>query len=115
MDPKSYGMMEQDLDLDLFFSEPPRPPKSCSLGYGCGQSALETIVIFGCKKLYNKEPAELSKEELQYLKSYLISLGWDADYVPVHNKKLVLDYNPDGTRFLKYIPFTWWQITFKSI
>jgi hypothetical protein len=53
---------------------------------------LGYFIMYGAKKLYKKELANLSVDEIDHLKRFLRSIGWDVDYkVETRDQKLKED------------------------
>lgn len=74
---------------------------------------LSYFVQYGSKHLYQKELALLTPDELDVVRKYLQSIGYDVEYSLNRTVKEVTDYREDGTSFKKRIPINNWQIMFK--
>ena len=74
---------------------------------------MSSFLVTGADIKFNKDLAMLTPEEIGVLRGYLLSIGYDADYSPVERRQTVLDYEPSGRPFLRYISYKEWQITFK--
>lgn len=98
----------------LFRSEP-MPPHSFRLEFEEGrvESTLASILVTGASLRYGKKIDELSEREIDTMRRYLQSIGWDADYNLAVLNKEVLDYNPDGKPLIRLLKLNNWQITFK--
>lgn len=104
--------------LDNLFRQPPTPPFSFRLafeGLPAGQlhNILGDILIKGASIRYNRQLHELSDREMQTMREYLHSIGWDAVYNIVKRSKTVLDYHPDGTPYMRVFPLNNVQMTFQ--
>jgi len=75
---------------------------------------LSMILVTGAKVKYGRELAALTREEIETIRKYLWSLGYDADYSLVKCGKPVLDYHPDGMPYIRDVSVNNWQITFKA-
>ena len=76
---------------------------------------LGYFVQYGSKHLYQKELALLSSDEIDVIRQYLQSIGYDAEYnLNQTDKKVVTDYRENGTSFKKRIQINNWQIVFKT-
>ena len=114
---------EADLDFPSFvnslFHNESQPPFSFrieltqSLTEAEVSNILGSMLVTGAQIKYGKQLHELSDVQIGRLRTYLLSIGWDADYNPVSRKKQVIDYEPDGIPYLRYIEVKEWQITFK--
>ena len=77
------------------------------------RSFLSSFIVTGADIKFKKELAHLTKQELDILRDYMLSIGYDADYNLIHREKLILDYKQTGQPFTKKIYYDEWQITFK--
>ncbi len=114
---------EHELNMDLqtiirsIFSAPCMPPFSFRFDTDNDPEQLRLLlssfIVIGADMKFGKELAHLTQEELEILRGYMKSVGYDADCNLVQRKKLVLDYEPSGQPFTRYIPYGEWQITSK--
>ena len=114
---------EYEIETDIptlirrIFSAPCLPPYSFRFDLDNDPEELRQLLSFfivtGADIKFGKELAHLTQGELEVLREYMLSIGYDADYNLVQREKLVLDYEPDGRPFTKYISYGEWQITFK--
>jgi hypothetical protein len=74
---------------------------------------LGYFISTGAKQIYSKELADLSAEEWECIRRYLLSIGWDVEYAVEQKTKKVVDYNPDGSKVKKDIPFNHINISFR--
>ena len=77
------------------------------------RSFLSCFIVTGADIKFKKELSQLNKQELNILRDYMLSIGYDADYNLIQKGKLILDYKPTGQPFTKKISYDEWQITFK--
>jgi hypothetical protein len=107
-------------DFDQFiqslFRNEAMPPYSFRLEFEHTEitRVLSSIITTGASIIYGKPVHELCTEEIQHIRIYMLSLGWDADYKMVPLSKEVLDYYPDGQPYIRILTINNWQITFKQ-
>lgn len=112
-----------DLQLDLtgfinnIFRNTAMPPFSYRLELDGGPAALnnflQSFVLKGCEELFQTDLHNLTDSQVKELREYLLSIGYDADYDPITETKLVKIYHPDGTPGLKELKINRFNITFK--
>lgn len=75
---------------------------------------LSQVLMIGAQIKFKKQIADLTEAEVNKLREYMLSLGWDADYNLIIKHKEVVDYKPDGVPYVKQLKLNNWQITFKA-
>jgi hypothetical protein len=109
--------MNLDEFIDMIYSNECLDPFAYNFDVEMEQGSLVQFlgkfVVTGARKLYNKEIAHLTEIEVEKIRSYLLSIGWDVEYEMVCESKTVTDYKPDGTSFKRDIPLNNWKIQFK--
>jgi hypothetical protein len=81
-----YNDFNFDDFVEKLYNNPPQEPFSYTLEFlqeipkDHLQNYLGHILMTGAKQLYNTELACLSIEQIDYIRKYLHSIGWDADY-----------------------------------
>lgn len=101
--------------FDLF-DRSPGDPFSVSVELGDTTQTvpfLERFVLVGSRKLFNKSLGELTEREIDRIRQYLLSIGWDADLSFFPFSKTVLDYTPLGQAYLRKIKAGTTRINFK--
>jgi hypothetical protein len=103
--------------IDLFYRQPLKPYSIKLDLSGCNEedllSFLRNFVMIGCDILFKKELASLNVDEIDKLRKYLQSIGYDAEYDTTKESKVVKYYNYDGTPMLRKITSGRNNITFK--
>jgi hypothetical protein len=102
--------------IAMLFKSPSQPPFSFHIDFGSqspDDGLLLSILVYGAEARYSKQLHELSPAELQTLREYMLSIGWDADYNMIKDDKEVVDYHPDGRAYVRVLKLNTWQITFK--
>jgi len=102
-----------DAFVQLLFSNPPLPPFSYFIEMNMSPDILGNMIILGSQIIYGKNMCDLSSNDIGYMRQYLLSIGWDADYNMVDLYKEVLDYYPDGDPYVRKLKINNWQVTFK--
>lgn len=72
--------------VETIYKRDPEPPYTFSMEaledmpQNGLQQYLTNFIIYGAKKIYNKELARLDQKEINNLQRYLRSIGWDVNY-----------------------------------
>jgi len=117
------SLEETELDINAcinnIFNTSPMPPFSFRLGITPGtvkeqNNFLELFVMTGCEKLFNNTQLHnLSEKQIILLREYLLSIGYDADYNTLKEKKIVKVYTIKGIPYLRSLENSRLNITFK--
>ncbi len=117
MEERLVGEFNVNDFIKNIFSSEPKDPFSYRLELNVEPNVLVKIlgdfVTYGSHTLYQRELALLSEQEIQTIRKYLLSIGYDVEYDMVTVNKKVTDYKPDGSSFEKIIPINKWNISFK--
>lgn len=116
MNPSQLGL-EFETDTKDFvvklYQSPPQPPFSFHLTLPLGiviHEFLAFMIVYGAKELYQRQLAELSPEEIQHLRSYLLSIGWDVEYT-IESREQVFPNEETGETVTR--PVNYYLIDFK--
>lgn len=75
-------------------------------------AVLSNILVVGANVKYSKSLNNLDQSEIEVMRQYLQSFGWDAEYAMQRVGKEVLDYYRDGKPYIRIIEVNSWNITF---
>jgi len=116
MNPSQSGL-EFETDTKDFvvklYKSPPQPPFSFHLTLPVGieiHEFLGYMVVYGAKEIYQRQLGELSPEEIQHLREYLLSIGWDVEYT-VESREQVFSAKDSGETVTR--PVNYYLIDFK--
>lgn len=104
--------------IKAIFNNVPQPPLSLRLEFidmmtlQQAQQLLGQFLVYGARKLYNKALHDLNEEEMNQLRRYLHSIGYEVESKKVVIDRVVTDYRPDGTPFERNIPINKWEFAF---
>ena len=110
-------MSEEDLAIDLKFPDfvervfqlEPNPPFSFRLQFleeidmQLLRKMLAYFIMTGAKMLYKKELAELSENQIDKLKEYLLSIGYLVEYKVDTSDTKKTDWNKEGIKVNHFI------------
>lgn len=115
-------LSEMELDvrdfLNSIFNRPPLPPFSFYIDLSQGNADnsnkfLQNFVMQGAYRLYDKQLHELTPEQLNTLRQYLQSIGYDAQYDVISTSKVVKVYYENGQPYLRKLREKRYNITFR--
>lgn len=114
-------LQELELDTNAFFNSifntSPMPPFSYRIEIipDMLNTVLQSFVLGGCTKLYpGINLHQLNQRQIGTLREYLLSIGYDIEYNLIEESKIIKDYHPDGSPFLRKLNNNRYNFTFKQ-
>ena len=97
------------------FKSDPMPPFTfrIELPPAIYQVFLQNFLVVGCLERYNQTFDKLNQIQMEKIREYMWSIGWDYEIKELVDSRIVLDFKENGEKYLREIGYTNNQISFK--